>query len=290
MRRTNLANGSGVSWQDTPSALVVAHPGHQVRLHGWLGLARPHVFVITDGSGRSGLPRLDATTEYLASLGLEPGRIYGQHTDHAIYQRVLDHDFDFFIALTERLAESLAASRVRFVAGDAAEGYNSIHDVCRLVVDAAVEMLNRGGGEAVSFDYPVINRPDDCPEELREASVWLRLDDQTFSQKMEAARTYYPELFEEVRTALGVAAAAAAGPMRDYFELNGVGGGEGVEAFRVECLRPAVAARATRAVAGAKPFYELHGERQVAAGLYDRVIRYREHVAPIAERLWRHVK
>ncbi|MCA1817294.1 MAG: hypothetical protein LC746_13045 [Acidobacteria bacterium] len=288
MVRTNLATGFGVSWQDTPSALVVAHPGHQVRLHGWLGLSRPHVFVLTDGSGRSGLSRLDATTEYLAGLGIEPGRIYGQHTDRAIYRRILDRDLDFFIALAEQLAESLAASRVRFVAGDAAEGYNSIHDICRLVVDAAVEMLNRGGGGAVSFDYPVINRPDDCPEELREASVWLRLDDQTFSRKIDAARTYYPELFEEVQIALG--AAAAAGPMRDYFELNGAGGGEGIEAFRVECLRPAVAARADRAVPGAKPFYELHGERQVAAGLYDHVIRYREHVAPIAERLWRYVK
>jgi hypothetical protein len=273
------------SWRDTPSALVVAHPGHQVRLHGWLELARPHVFILTDGSGHSGRPRLDATTEYLARLGIEPGRVYGHHTDRAVYQRILDHDLDFFVGLAEELAESLSALRVGFVAGDAAEGYNTVHDVCRLLIDAAVSMLNRGAAGAVSFDYPVINRPDDCPEELREASVWLRLDDQTFSRKLEAARTYYPELLEEVRAALG----GGAGPMKDYFDLNGKGVGDGVEAFRVECLRPVVAARADCGGPRAKPFYELHGERQVEAGLYDRVIRYREHVAPIAERLWRHV-
>jgi hypothetical protein len=278
----DLATGPDLSWHDTPSALVVAHPGHQVRLHGWLELARPHVFVLTDGSGHSGRPRLDATTEYLARLGVEPGRIYGHHTDRAVYRRILEHDFDFFIGLADELADSLSRLRVRVVAGDAAEGYNTVHDICRLLIDAAVLMLNREGVEAVSFDYPVINRPDDCPEELREASVWLRLDEQTFSRKLEAARTYYPELLEEVRAALG----GGAGPMKDFFNLTGKDGGDGFEAFRVECLRPAVAARGG---SRAKPFYELHGERQVEAGLYDYVIRYREHIAPIAERLWRHV-
>ena len=286
MVRIDPANGSDLSWHDTPSALVVAHPGHQVRLHGWLELARPRVFILTDGSGHSGRPRLDATSEYLAGLGIEPGSIYGQHTDRAMYQRILERDVDFFIGLTDQLAESLSALRVRFVAGDAAEGYNSIHDICRLVVDAAVELVNRGGG-AASFDYPVINRPDDCPEELLEKSVWLRLDDQTFSRKLEAARNYYPELWEEVRVALD---GGGAGPMKEFFNLTGKGGGAGIEAFRVECLRPAAAAQAACGGWGPKPFYELHGERQVEAGLYDHVIRYREHIAPIAERLWRHVK
>jgi hypothetical protein len=282
----NRATIPDMRWHETPSALIVAHPGHQVRLHGWMELARPCVFILTDGSGHSGRPRLDATTEYLTSLGIEPGRIYGRHTDRSMYQRILDHDFDFFVGLADELAESLAALRVRFVAGDAAEGYNSIHDICRLVIDASVEMLNRGGGEVVSFDYPVINRPDDCPEEMLETSVWLRLDDQTFSRKLEAARTYYPELLEEVRTALG---SGGAGPMKEYFDLTGTGNGAGMEAFSVECLRPCAAAQAACGHRGAKPFYELHGEGQVAAGLYDRVIRYREHIIPIADRLWRHV-
>lgn len=275
-----------IRWHETPSALIVAHPGHQVKLHGWLESARPSVFILTDGSGHSGQPRLDATTEYLASLGIEPGDIYGQHTDREVYQRILDHDFDFFISLAEAVAESLSALRAQVVVGDAAEGYNSIHDICRLVIDASVEMSNRNGGEVASFDYPVINPPDDCPAELLEKSVWLHLDDQTFSRKLEAARTYYPELLDEVRTALD---SEGTGPIKEYFNLTGQGGGSGLEAFRVECLRPCTAAQATCGNGGAKPFYELHGERKVASSVYDRAIRYREHIAPIAERLWRHV-
>lgn len=283
MDRINPRAGAA-SWRDAPSALVVAHPGHQVRLHGWLEVARPHVFVLTDGSGHSGRPRLDATSRYLAGLGLRPGRVYGQHTDREMYRRLLDHDLGFFVGLADGLAEALSALRVRFVAGDAAEGYNSIHDVCRLVTDAAVEMLRRREGvEAASFDYPVINPPDDCPEELLGESVWLRLDEETFSRKLRAARDYYPELLEEVRASL---VGGGDGPMRDYLSLTGAGARGGIEAFRVECLRPV---RAGRGGDSEKPFYELHGERQVRAGLYDHVIRYREHIAPVAERLRRHV-
>ena len=38
------------------------------------------------------------------------------------------------------------------------------------------------------------------------------------------------------------------------------------------------------------PFYELYGERQVLAGHYDRVLRYREHMRPLAEAIQAHVE
>lgn len=283
MFKITLPAGMDENWQDTPSALVVAHPGHQTRVHGWLELSRPRVFILTDGSGHSRRPGLEATTEYLERFGGEPGSIYGQYTDRALYQRIFDRDFDFFNGVLDSLAESLSELRVGFVAGDAAEGYNSIHDICRLLTDAAVEMLSRDGRAVASFDFPVINWPDDCPEELLDQSVRLCLDDQTFARKLEAADAYYPELLDEVRAALG----GRPGPMKDYLNFTDKVGGADLEAFRVECLRPANAVRADCGGA-AKPFYELRGEKQVAAGLYEHVIRYREHIAPIAERLWRH--
>ena len=39
--------------------LFVAHPGHELCVHGWLEIARPKVFVLTDGSGRSGRRAFD---------------------------------------------------------------------------------------------------------------------------------------------------------------------------------------------------------------------------------------
>jgi hypothetical protein len=56
---------------------------------------------------------------------------------------------------------------------------------------------------------------------------------------------------------------------------------EGVplEAFRVECLRPV----GNASKHDYEPlFYELYGEKLVAAGRYEKVIRYYEHMLPLA--------
>jgi hypothetical protein len=40
--------------------------------------------------------------------------------------------------------------------------------------------------------------------------------------------------------------------------------------------------------AGEVPYYETYGEQRVAAGAYDRVLRFREHLLPLADALWDH--
>jgi hypothetical protein len=57
---------------DPAAALVVAHPGHELRVHHWLELTRPFVIVLTDGSGHSGQSRLASTTRVLAAAGARP--------------------------------------------------------------------------------------------------------------------------------------------------------------------------------------------------------------------------
>ena len=62
-----------------------------------------------------------------------------------------------------------------------------------------------------------------------------------------------------------------------------------MDAFRVECLRPA-ANRPPIQAPDYQPYYEQYGEQQVALGHYRQVIRYREHFLPLAEALWRQVE
>src|SRR5262245_21413951 len=71
-------------------ALVIAHPGHELRIHGWLCQHRPTVFVLTDGSGRGGRSRLGTTGRVLAQAGAEPGSIFGRYPDAAVYQALLE--------------------------------------------------------------------------------------------------------------------------------------------------------------------------------------------------------
>jgi hypothetical protein len=137
----------------------------------------------------------------------------------------------------------------------------------------------------------VVNRPDCCPRDLHERAIWLNLDEPTFKRKITAAQTYYPELFAEVEGSLKD---YGTGPLKTYLGHYGEAGHQratGLDMFRTECLRPAPAtAELIDADAQRQPFYELHGDEQVSAGYYDRTIRYREHILPLAEAISKHLE
>jgi hypothetical protein len=276
----------------SPSAVVVAHPGHEIRIHGWLGSMRPRVFILTDGSGRVGKSRLDFTTAYLAEMSLKHGSIYGRLTDSEIYTALLNHDFALFLRLADEMAESFALEGVETVAGDATEGYHPSHDVCRLLINTAVLMLKRDvDGVIRNLDFPVVNAPDVCPQELRDSALWLTLDENSFEQKIAAARKYYPELVAEMASALD---GTGDGPVKNFLELrekaDAAGVLRGLDMFRIECLRPVDQETRDDVWLRERPFYEPRGEREVAAGHFDRVIRYREHLRPLEDALREHVE
>ena len=245
---------------DKRTALVIGHPGHELRVFRWLEIMRPTVFVMTDGSGRTGRSRLASTTRILDRAGSRQGSWFGRLTDSQAYAAILKRDFALFIGLTQELARLLIGERVNYVAGDALEGYNPTHDVCRLVIDAALEIANRSGGsEVASFDFPLTGTSDVY---AGNDAIRLKLDDDAFARKIAAARSY-AELESEVDDAIN----------------NNQPG-----AFRVECLRP-VANHEIDFGPDDKPYYEQYGEKQVAAGHYRDVIRYRDHFLPLAAAL-----
>jgi hypothetical protein len=273
-----------------PPTLIVAHPGHEVRLHGWLEVNRPRVFVLTDGSGRTGRSRLGATRSYLENIGSQSGSFFGRFTDQTIYQAILECNFDFFIGLANELSEALLTEPPAYVVGDAREGYNTTHDVCRLLINCAVERVNRSTGRQVlNYDYAVVNRPDSCPADLREQAIWLHLDEPTFKRKITAAQTFYPELLAEVEESLKGRSQGLLKMYLDRYSEAGSAQGtdqRGLEMFRTECLWPVRREwDASKAFEAKAPFYERVGERQVAAGHYGQVIRYKEHMLPLAQAL-----
>lgn len=247
---------------DAPrAALFIAHPGHELRVHRWLELARPVVLVLTDGSGRTGRSRLAATSEVLARCGARPGPIYGRMTDGQLYRALLDGRRELFAGLAEELAESLHREAIELVAGDAVEGFNPGHDVSRLLLNAAVVRLRAGGWPIESRDFLLDGVPGGLTAEARATSLCIQLDPGALARKLAAARSY-PGLEDEVARAL-----ARYGP----------------DSFQTEWLREVSYGLDIDHLVSDPPFYEVYGERQVAAGLYQRVLRYREHVAPVAE-------
>jgi len=285
------SQSSGSQKKELRSILVIGHPGHELRVHNWLETARPEVWVLTDGSGRSQTSRIDSTTHVLDKVGARPGPAYGYMRDVDVYDDVLHLNHDPFIQLVHQLTNALIEGQIDVIAGDAQEGYNPTHDICRLVINSAVELVKRKRGKPiVNYDFALVGPPHRGPADLLDSARCLTLDDRAFARKIEAARNY-PELQAEVEGALN---ATVNENLRENDELSqrlrSTFGVTDANSFRVECLRPVNNITSTDPFNGDIPFYEAYGEKQVKAGLYQQVLRYREHMQPLAAALWAQVE
>ena len=242
------------------SAIIVAHPGHELRVFHWMEQARPLYCCITEGSGGAASSRMPSTDEVLTRVGAQAGPIYGRFPDKEIYRLLIGGRAEVFVALARELADALVAAGIEHVVGDAAEGFNPTHDVCRFVIDGAVAIVRaRTGRELGNQDFVLDSQPDSCPDAVRASATWIRLDDAALERKIDAAMQY-PELRDEVQMALA-----------RY----------GRPAFAIECLRPVTTRLRLEAFARELPAYERYGEQRVREGRYDQIIRYRQHVLPV---------
>jgi hypothetical protein len=249
---------------DPAAALVVAHPGHELRVHHWLELTRPFVIVLTDGSGHNGQSRLASTTRVLAAAGARPGPIYGRFTDAELYAAIRLGDAAGLLRFARELAAALSAGAIHTVVGDALEGFNPGHDLCRFLVNVAVSLIQRRTGrELENYDFLLDGSSEHHPHA---SDLRVELDEAALRRKL-AAADRYPELKGEADAAL-----ARFGPRE----------------FRTETLRRVSDVRQGLAgMAQEPPDYERYGEMRVRAGYYDRVIRFRDDVLPLVRSLWR---
>jgi hypothetical protein len=248
------------------SMLVVGHPGHELRVYGWLAAARPVVQVLTDGSGSEGHSRIDSTTTLLDGVAATRGSIYGRMSDREIYRAILASDHGCFLALADELAAELVRHDISVVAGDAIEGFNPSHDACRYVINAAVRLAStRKGRTIASYAFP-LDGPPDNGHGPADGALRVQLDEGMLERKLQAARGY-AELRWEVERAL------------ERF---------GAEPFRTECLWPVDLADPYGWDPARVPFYESYGAERVASGVYEHVVTFRDHVKPLADALWCH--
>jgi len=245
--------------------LVVGHPGHELRVYGWLMRVHPGVHVLTDGSGSDGKPRIDSTTALLNGVGASRGSVYGRMSDREVYAAILAGDHARFIALAEELAAAFLRDNVDLVAGDAVEGFNPSHDVCRYLINTAVRLASAASGYPIRcYAFPLDGAPDLCPDNSHGRALRVNLDDEMLDHKLRAAHAY-PELRSEVESAL-----------RRF----------GTQPFRTEWLNPVDLSDPYGWEADRIPFYESYGAQRVASGAYEHVVTFREHLRPLADALW----
>lgn len=248
-------------------AIVVAHPGHELLAFGFLTRYRPLMHIFTDGSGIGNSPRVGASARILRELDVPRADVFGAMPDTAIYEAVLDGRADIFVELRDRLVASFLEHDIDFVLADAAEGFSPSHDLCRYIVDAAAAIVKserpRVGIQAVGLKstHWVVAEP----EVHDERCLHYRLSDDLFRAKLATANLQV-DLTNEIQSAIGAL---------------------GEDHFRRECFR---VVGLPKLGLGEKPHYERVGEMRAARGDFPRVLRFDEHVRPIAEALFARAK
>ncbi len=257
------------SIQPSRPLVFLGHPGHELRIHGWLSQARPEIWVLTDGAGADGRPRAETSRRLLAGLGARPGPLFGACSDRTVYEAVLRGEASFFTNLAHRLAERLVAGNHDALVSDMAEGYNPTHDLCELISVAAVTRASTmlQAAPPSHYTFTLDRLPDGEPAQRSEDDIVIDLDAGAVDRKAAAALGYAKEVGGSLLT-----------------EIEATLARHGAQAFARERLFRRRAAYEARFLDQA-PFYERHGEARVRSGHYAQVIRLREHMLPLARAL-----
>jgi hypothetical protein len=241
------------------AALVIAHPGHELRVYQWLRLARPTVFILTDGSGRTDKSRIQRTTRILQECGADLGELYGRMTDAELYTAIINRDSRCFIELAAEIADCLRTEEIDYVVGDAVEGYNPAHDLCRYVTNAAITSLARAGRGLGNYDVAIASANGRSGNDHTRLAIELGVN--MLAEKIRVVQSYV-ELDADIQRILNT---------------------EGMTPLRTEEL--CCITRMSFDSSPEPPYYEQYGRQQIALGHYRELITYRDHVRPIAEAL-----
>lgn len=245
--------------------LIIGHPGHEIRCHGWMSRVKPRVQVLTTGGGASKTGRLASTQKIIELTGASLGETLPTFSDHEIYGFLLDQNVEPLTQWTEGVAQVIYNDRTEFLLTDMVEGYNSSHDLVAYLTVLAVERAAALGWSVQQvLCQPLMGRPDRAWEGKLSPDITLELNDEEFSQKIIAAQDY-PELVEEVKKAIADNTA---------------------ESFRKECFyKPASSQDILKKLPQPVPFYETFGELQVSRGKFKNVIRHTDHLVPFAKKV-----
>ncbi len=257
-----MANLQARSDQARP-LLVVAHPGHELRLYGWCALAQPDLFILTKGArGQDRSDRVDASRRLAASFCMTTVEPLGALRDRDAYQLILDGRAQPFLATIEDLANLICERGYSEIVTDAWQGYNPSHDVIHIMARCAAARAGARLERSIPvFDYPVLPKALAPNEPLGPHYHTVALDASQLRKKL-AAMEAYPEVESEREELLALECAA---------EL---------------ASEPLHTPRSVASIlsANSTPVYELYGQARVASGVYQHVLR-RHHVIAIVREL-----
>ncbi len=253
-------------------AMVLGHGDHEVFLTGMIQQFQPHILYITCGPhAENDLVKKQARA-VLKSLAFRSTVTFLPVTEAEIFQHMLSDDSDWFERYRDQVAAWLNKVRPDVIFSDAYEWYNSVHDLCPLLVDSALQATaSLASHRPARYDLPLAFQtiPYRRAEEFDNGGTpfeYCSLTPEQTRQKRAIVRTQ---------------------SLHDA-NIREVTAGWPSQRYEQEVYRRVPAERDYR-IAPCRDLwvtYDEHGTNQVRSGRYAQAISFQEHYAPIANALF----
>ncbi len=234
------------------NVLISPIPGTNSRIHHWLEIAKPRVYLLTDGSGGKETSRTGYSRDLVDATGATCGAVFGDIPDGAWYEALLAGNHDFLVGVFSRMRADLATARNVQIVSDAVDGYNPIHDLAY----AFGQALSRGLGKTAKVSKQLCSAA--VPNVAGRVELEIQLSPAARARKMAAVENYSP-LADEARRILE----------RDPHCFD----------------RENLISQDFDWNSSWTPEWERIGKQRVADGRYRKCITYRDNVQPAARRL-----
>lgn len=192
-------------------ALSIAHAGHEVRLHGFLEIAKPYVFLLTDGSERTGHDMMMESIRVIDTAVKQDKRLKIDPKDEGwkrawmiiqadrdpeqkhikspqIYAQILSQNTGFFEYYINFIASNLIRRNINYIVSDAIENKDCVQHMCRIMTDIALGFIVKNTGKQIlQYDYSVTNPYD---TNITDECIEIELDEEAIDRKLNAIIKY----------------------------------------------------------------------------------------------------
>lgn len=247
----------------TKSALIIGHPGHELRAFKFLKDAKPDVYILTDGSGQNNDSRLYQSIKLIESVGATYKNTFTAFSDKELYALILSGDLEKIKQIKKELLTLVKEKKYDEIYGDALEGFNPTHDICRYIINGIVAELEKSNPShpILTYDFVLDKAPGMLSQKTQQDYLFFDLSKQELEMKLKAGLNY-PELKLEIEKAI------------EHF---------GVSAFSKETYSRITDLNQISNWQTPVPYYEEIGRKRVATGAYKTCIEFEKHIKPLAE-------
>jgi hypothetical protein len=235
--------------------LIIGHPGHELRAFKFIKDYKPDAVIITDGSGSQHSSRIANSIKILDSLGSRCINLFNPFTDKEIYDFILNENIRAIGKIRDKILNEVLTQGYDLLIGDALEGFNPTHDLCRYIINSVVKNAIK------NISYKLDSVSSNKSNLISDESVFnFFLSEKEFNEKYTAALNY-PEL---------------------QFELDKAIQLYGKDAFMNEEYEVVEDIEMISNWSTPYPFYENYGKEKVRDGIYQHSIEFEKHMKPIA--------